>query len=162
LIKLLPYILLEEYIYILALEMASSGNRHCTNCIGALSFPICCGYVFQSVVDSSKYCGSLVDLMWNCTICRCQLVTTNPHCLGLHRVQIIVSICCAASASPPAIGERNIAMVVSVCLFVCVCLIVRPRATSDLHQILRASYLWPRLGHNHVALRYVAYFRFYE
>jgi len=40
LIKLLPYILFEKYIYILALEMASPGNRHCANCIGALSFPI--------------------------------------------------------------------------------------------------------------------------
>jgi len=29
----------EKYIYILALEMASPGNQHCANCIGALSFP---------------------------------------------------------------------------------------------------------------------------
>ena len=28
------------YIYILALEMASPWNQHCTNCIGTLSFPI--------------------------------------------------------------------------------------------------------------------------
>jgi len=39
LIKLLPYILFEKYIHILALEMASSGNRHCANYIGTLSFP---------------------------------------------------------------------------------------------------------------------------
>jgi len=39
-IKLLPYISLEKYIYILALEMASSGNRHYAYCIGALSSPI--------------------------------------------------------------------------------------------------------------------------
>ena len=32
--------LFEEYIYILALEMASPGNQHCVSCIGALSFPI--------------------------------------------------------------------------------------------------------------------------
>ena len=32
--KLLPYILFEKYIYILAPEMASPGNRHCANCIG--------------------------------------------------------------------------------------------------------------------------------
>jgi len=38
--KLLPYILFEKYIYILALEMASPGNQHCANCIGALSFLI--------------------------------------------------------------------------------------------------------------------------
>jgi len=37
---LFPYILFEKYIYILALEMASPGNQHCANCIGALSFPI--------------------------------------------------------------------------------------------------------------------------
>jgi len=40
LIKLLPYILFEKYTYILAMEMASRGNRHCANCIGALSFPM--------------------------------------------------------------------------------------------------------------------------
>ena len=39
-IKLLPYILFEKYIYVLALEMASSGNQHCANCIGTLSFPV--------------------------------------------------------------------------------------------------------------------------
>ena len=40
LIKLLPYILFDRYIYILALEMASPGNQHCDNCIGTLSFPV--------------------------------------------------------------------------------------------------------------------------
>jgi len=40
LIKLLPYILFEKYIYILALEMASPGNQHCASCIGTLSFPM--------------------------------------------------------------------------------------------------------------------------
>jgi len=40
LIKLLPYILVEKYIYILALEMASPWNAHCANCIGTLSFSI--------------------------------------------------------------------------------------------------------------------------
>jgi len=40
LIKLLPCILFEKYIYILALEMACPGNQHCANCIGTLSFPI--------------------------------------------------------------------------------------------------------------------------
>jgi len=37
---LLPYILFEKYIYILALEMASPGNQHCANCIGTLPFPV--------------------------------------------------------------------------------------------------------------------------
>ena len=40
LIKLLPCISFEKYIYILALEMASPGNQYCANCIGTLSFPI--------------------------------------------------------------------------------------------------------------------------
>jgi len=38
--KIASYILFEIYINILALEMASPGNRHCANCIGALSFPV--------------------------------------------------------------------------------------------------------------------------
>jgi len=38
LIKLLPYILFEKYIYILALEMASPGNQHCASRIGSF-FP---------------------------------------------------------------------------------------------------------------------------
>jgi len=37
---LLPDILSEKYIYILPLEMASPGNRHCANCIGTLSFSV--------------------------------------------------------------------------------------------------------------------------
>jgi len=35
LIKLLPYILYEKYIYILALELASPGNRHCAIVVSA-------------------------------------------------------------------------------------------------------------------------------
>ena len=35
LIKLLPCILFDKYINILALEMASPGNQHCANCIGS-------------------------------------------------------------------------------------------------------------------------------
>jgi len=31
--------LLEKYIYLLALEMASPGKQHCANCIGTLSYP---------------------------------------------------------------------------------------------------------------------------
>ena len=33
---LLSYILFENYIYILAVEMASPGNRHCASCIGTV------------------------------------------------------------------------------------------------------------------------------
>jgi len=38
-IKLLPYVIFEKLIYILALEMASPGNQHCASCIGTLSLP---------------------------------------------------------------------------------------------------------------------------
>ena len=54
LIKLLPYVLFEKYIYILALEMASSGNRHCASCIGALSFPIRYAYASCRRVSQRK------------------------------------------------------------------------------------------------------------
>ena len=37
---MLPYILFEKYIYILALEMASPEKQHCASCIGTLSFPL--------------------------------------------------------------------------------------------------------------------------
>jgi len=40
LMKMLPYILFEKYIYSLVLEIASAGNQHCANCIGTLSFGI--------------------------------------------------------------------------------------------------------------------------
>ena len=58
-VKLLPYILFEKYINILALEMAShAGNRHCANCIDALtvigisSFDI---YIHRVKKNSSIY-----------------------------------------------------------------------------------------------------------
>jgi len=37
---LLPYILFEKRIYILALEMASPWYQHCASCIGTLAFPV--------------------------------------------------------------------------------------------------------------------------
>jgi len=37
---MLPHVLFEKYIIILALEMASPGNRYCASCIGTLSFSI--------------------------------------------------------------------------------------------------------------------------
>ena len=37
--KLLPHILFQKCIFIIALEMASPGNRHCAICIGTPSFP---------------------------------------------------------------------------------------------------------------------------
>ena len=42
-IKLFPCILFEKYIYIFSVgnvEIASSGNQHCANCIDTLLFPI--------------------------------------------------------------------------------------------------------------------------
>ena len=38
--KIASVYLLEKYIYILPLEMASAGNRHCANFIGTLSPPL--------------------------------------------------------------------------------------------------------------------------
>jgi len=38
--KLLPYFLFEKCVYILALEKAGPGNRHCVSCIGTISFPV--------------------------------------------------------------------------------------------------------------------------
>jgi len=45
-------------IYILALEMASPGNRHCAICIGALSFPI-----FWSALQLNRLmtCGAVLQ-----------------------------------------------------------------------------------------------------
>jgi len=37
---MLPYILFEKYIDILALELVSPVNRNCASCIGTLSFPL--------------------------------------------------------------------------------------------------------------------------
>jgi len=41
-------ILFEQYIYILALKMACSGNQHRANCIGTLSFHIIVDYIMFS------------------------------------------------------------------------------------------------------------------
>jgi len=45
--KLLPYLDLKKIYYILALEMASPGNKYCLNCIGTLSFSIAFGTRLQ-------------------------------------------------------------------------------------------------------------------
>ena len=52
--KLLPNILFEKYINILALEMASSGNEHSANCIGTLSFPVLGQLAFAYTVAQGK------------------------------------------------------------------------------------------------------------
>jgi len=48
---LLPYILFEKYIDILALEMVSTGNQLCADSIGILSFS-----VFTDRVSGKKQC----------------------------------------------------------------------------------------------------------
>ena len=39
-IACVSYISFEKYVYILPLEMASPGNRHCAKCIGIVSFRV--------------------------------------------------------------------------------------------------------------------------
>ena len=66
-IKLLPYILFENYNKSLALDLASPWNRHCANCIGTLSFP--------------HYCRALVDTADGVTAQSCpwvHFVWPNP------------------------------------------------------------------------------------
>jgi len=53
LIKLLPYILSEKDVYILASEMVSTGNRHCANCIGTLSFPMLRQWYWSVVITAT-------------------------------------------------------------------------------------------------------------
>jgi len=65
LIKLLPCIFFEKNIYILALEMASTGNRHCANCIGTLSFPI--GVQFSSFAVRPTEQALGVSVKANCS-----------------------------------------------------------------------------------------------
>jgi len=42
----------QNYIHILALEMAIPGNQHCANCVGTLSFPISTAYILSSGVTT--------------------------------------------------------------------------------------------------------------
>ena len=41
--KLLPRILFEKHVYVLALELAKPRNNHCANCIGTLFRSLCTG-----------------------------------------------------------------------------------------------------------------------
>ena len=60
-VKLLLYILLEKYIHI-SLEMASPGNRHCANCIGAsLSFPITVNHINDVIHRRRSKAASATD-----------------------------------------------------------------------------------------------------
>jgi len=54
--KIASVFLFEKYINILALKVASPGNRHCASCIGTLLFPIPCWLLF-----SLNFCGVLSD-----------------------------------------------------------------------------------------------------
>jgi len=77
LIKLLPHILLEKYIYMLVLEMASRGNQHCAKCIGTLSLLV------RTV--SLNFVGRLVRGGWKpvdySEIVHVQLTYTPAVCL---------------------------------------------------------------------------------
>ena len=84
---MLPYILLEEYIYILALETASSRNRHCANNVSAHTFV---PRAFADDVVGCHQCqcehdGS-VDLL-NPYICTCTRQPRRiPRLLGVSAV----------------------------------------------------------------------------
>jgi len=65
LIKLLPYILFQKYMCILALEMASPGNQHCANCIGTLSFPmILHRAVFLTLLSGNCECKNVLNVLF--------------------------------------------------------------------------------------------------
>jgi len=78
-----------------------------------------------------------------------------------QRANSCYSRCCYSAA----VGERNIATSLSVCVSVCVS--VCPRAYlwnrwTDRHEIPCADPLWPWLGPLLVELRRVMYFRFMD
>jgi len=54
------YILFEKNINISELELASPGNRHCANCIGALSFSIIFGAAMEQSVEKYVYIQSIL------------------------------------------------------------------------------------------------------
>ena len=61
------------------MEMASPGNRHCANCIGTLSFPICTRVgVNVSMTVQKCRCWKLVRFLH-----RAKLNTTPSHA-SLH------------------------------------------------------------------------------
>jgi len=99
LIKLLPYILFEEYIYILALEMASSGNHHCANCIGTLSFPImaCTSYVTKSL-------ATRLDTTWS--LCKILRVPYTRHVTNFT-VRQNTGVSTPAVLQFPTVSERE-------------------------------------------------------
>jgi len=86
------YFLSEKYIYILALKMASPGNRHFANCSGILSFPMVrrkksCGwpYTIRPIFLYQILC--LLPMLWlgrpALLICRSWLVLLT---LMFHKV----------------------------------------------------------------------------
>jgi len=93
-IKLLPYILFEKYIYNLASLAASPGNRHCANCIGTLSFPISCR------VSGTKACASDSALL---TIVRVYKIYLLTYLLGWWRGTVVERRSLAGELSLPAL-----------------------------------------------------------
>jgi len=82
--KLLPYILFEKCIYILAPEMAAPGNQHCASCIGTLSF-------------TKKRNGSSTDCCW--------FVSSLFSALFLLGSFFALALFCAASTSDSVAGS---------------------------------------------------------
>ena len=77
-IKLLPYILFEKYINIVALEIASPGNRHYANYIGTLLFPMGA----DSVPDDGCLDREGINLQPTCQPSFINKVLTQTICIG--------------------------------------------------------------------------------
>ena len=58
-----PYVLLKKCIDILAVEMANPGNRHCANCIGALSFPVVRKHISSGIENRSYTSTTKVEVI---------------------------------------------------------------------------------------------------
>jgi len=69
LMKLLPYILFEKYVFIFfSLEMTSPENQHCANCIGTLSFPMYSRRTLWASAVGSDYAAQTKLFCWKLRI----------------------------------------------------------------------------------------------
>ena len=91
LIKLFLYILFEKYIYILALEMASTGNQNCASCIGTLSFLIR-EYVLYSrrVVVSFAFRLNFTPLGGATTVCHIYNIYTLDSLYSVFYFYVVI------------------------------------------------------------------------
>ena len=106
--KLLPYISFEKCIYILALEMASPGNRNCANCIFCVSRAAC-----QQQMDVINACR------YSPVYC--------PHCLQRH---------CHVRSFREIINERAQALVTYCRHTQNLLLLLQPSMHYQLHVVL--------------------------